>query len=196
MTIDFNKKPFIPKGWTVKSHKTGMGKREITLQSGTLFIDDSPVELFLSENQKGGKSIKSDALYKELSGKPVLNANVLDCLLAHTQLIPDSWKKDENGNTLYIPFLGTTYRYSDDSLYVRCLYWGGGRWDWGCGRWGWDCRWLDGGFGFQGPAAVLGKSSELKPQPSLDTDPLDFWFEAGHAGFSKEQADFLAKHCL
>ena len=56
--------------------------------------------------------------------KKCLNANVLDYLLAHTELIPESWKDK------YIVFRGTTYLDGSDNFYVRCLRWRDGiGWD-------------------------------------------------------------------
>jgi hypothetical protein len=78
---------------------------------------------------------------------PVMNANVLDYLLANPDLIPEEWKKDEKGNTRYIFFWGTVYRRSNGNLCVRCLYWDDSGWYW-------SLRWLViDFFGFY-PAAV------------------------------------------
>lgn len=69
---------------------------------------------------------RATSFAKELEDQPVLNANVLDFLREHPELIPDEWK----GKFTF--FWGTIYRHRDGDLYVRCLYWDGGRWDWGC----------------------------------------------------------------
>jgi hypothetical protein len=81
-------------------------------------------------------------LRKELASKLVLNANVLDYLLAHTELIPEEWKGK------YVFFWGTIYLYSGGRLYVRCLYWRGDRWNW-------DCFWLGDVFRDYNPAALF-----------------------------------------
>jgi len=117
--IDCSADPYIPGGWTVEEHQKG----------GTLEWDSAKILLFLAEKQKTGLITGHD-LRKELVDKPVLNANVLDYLLAHPELIPEDWKEGE-----YIFFWGTIYRYSDVGLCVRCLGWGGGRWYW-------DYHWL------------------------------------------------------
>lgn len=71
-------------------------------------------------------------LKKALEGKPVLSANVLDYLLGHPVLIPESWKGK------YICFWGTIYcgppitlypSEKQDTLFVRYLYWDSDRWD-------------------------------------------------------------------
>jgi hypothetical protein len=59
----------------------------------------------------------------------------------NSHLIPEEWKGK------YVFFWGTIYRGSGDNLYVRCLCWGGGRWDWGY-------DWLGGGWDDGNPAAV------------------------------------------
>jgi len=127
----------VPDGWKVEEHKKG----------GQIDFDPAQVLFHLSTGQMGDKSIKGNELRKELADEPVLNANVLDYLLAHSDLIPEEWKTDTKGNTCYIFFWGTIYRYSDGRLFVRCLYWSGG-------GWGWICYWLGRGFGDQDPAAL------------------------------------------
>ena len=133
--IDCDAPSFIPDGLKVKEHQ----------KSGKLTWDAPKVTLYLSDNQKDGKIIEGNRLRKELADKPVLNANVLDYLLANPHLIPEEWK----GKAIF--FWGTIYRRLSGDLYVRSLYWGDGGWDWRSG-------WLDGG-GWRGddPAAVFAK---------------------------------------
>jgi hypothetical protein len=118
--IDCDASPFMPDGWKVEEHQKG----------GQFKFDASQVQLFLAEGQKKGKVMEGNKLRKELAGKPVLNACVLDYLLAHPHLIPEEWKGK------YVFFWGTIYRNSDGNLYVRYLYWYGDRWYW-------DYHWLD-----------------------------------------------------
>jgi hypothetical protein len=94
-----------------------------------------------SEPQKKGKRIDGNKLRKELKGKPIYNANLLDYLLANYHLIPEEWKSK------YVFFWGTIYRDSDGDLYVRYLCWLVGRWRWGA-------AWLDDGWYGARPAAV------------------------------------------
>ena len=116
--IDLDSAPFVPEGWKeVEEHKKG----------GKLKWDSKKIQLYLSESQKGDKYVEGNKLRKELENLPTLNAKVLDFLLAHKELIPEEWKRDEKGNTRYVFFWGTIYRHSDGNLYVRCLYWSGGR---------------------------------------------------------------------
>ncbi len=135
--IDCDQGPFIPSGWKVEEHQKG----------GAFKFDASQVQFYLDSGQKKGNYIEGNKLRKQLAGKPVLNANVLDYLLKNPQLIPDDWKKDEKGNTRYIFFWGTIYRHSDGYLYVRYLYWFDGRWQW-------NDRWLGDDWLGDNPAAV------------------------------------------
>jgi len=130
--INTDAAPFIPEDWTwtVEKHLT----------NGIYKFSPDHVSLFLSDKQKKS-CIKGHKLRKELAGKPVLNANVLDYLLAHQELIPESWK----GKTIF--FWGTIYRSLLVGLSVRYLHWDGS-------KWGWDDRWLDRGFSAGRPAAV------------------------------------------
>jgi len=143
--VDCDVKPVILGGWTIEEHRKG-GRVKIERRGDDLYVDGVKIDLFLTDAQKKG-SIVGNSLRTELSGKPVLNACILDYLLAHPHLIPESWKKDENGNTRYIFFWGTIFRCSGVGIYVWYLYWLGGRWLW-------HCRWLDNGFGDQDPAAL------------------------------------------
>lgn len=130
--IDCDADPFVPSGWRVEEHRKG----------GQIKFDLAKIELYLSKNQQNGKVINGNKLRKELEDKPVLNANALDYLLKHPELIPEEWKGK------YIFFWGTIYRYSDGDLIIRYLDWSGDRWYW---SWGWfDDDWNDGS-----PAALL-----------------------------------------
>jgi len=128
--IDLDADPMVPENWSVEEH----------IKGGQLRWNPDEVNLYLCDEQKGG-SIQGKKLRKKLKDNPVLNANVLDYLLANPQLIPEEWKDKA------IFFWGTVYRSSDGSLFVRYLGWGGGGWGWGCG-------WLGNRFYDGGPAAV------------------------------------------
>ncbi|MDP3725924.1 MAG: hypothetical protein Q8R36_01870 [bacterium] len=137
--INCDADPFVPNGWSVEEHQKG-GQFEWNR-------DVQKDALWLSNSQKNGNRIEGNKLRKELRGKSVLNANVLDYLLKNPHLIPEGWKKDENSNTRYTFFWGTIYRASDGGLYVRCLHWRGGGWRW-------RCRWLGRVWHAGRPAAV------------------------------------------
>ena len=80
MKIDTTKTPYIPyDSWTVEHHDTSLGK-----------IDPTKISLWLHDKQKEGY-INGHELRKELP-KGVLNANVLDYLYEHQDLIPKEWE--------------------------------------------------------------------------------------------------------
>lgn len=130
--IDCSVDPHEPKGLSVHEHK----------RFGMLKWDPAQVTLYLSQGQRHGKRIKGTELQRELQGKLVMNANVLDSLLAHPEFIPESWK----GKAVF--FWGTIYRGLGDDLCVRCLCWSGSGWYSHHG-------WLGRGWGDLGPAALL-----------------------------------------
>lgn len=116
--IDCDADPYVPadrREYIVEEHQKG----------GQFEWDPAQVELYLSDAQKDGR-IEGNKLRKELEGKPVLNANVLDYLLKNSHLIPEEWKDK------YVFFWGTIYRSQydpdDSDLYVRFLNWVGDRW--------------------------------------------------------------------
>ena len=132
--IDCDVTPFVPSGWKVEEHQKG----------GALRWDKERQKdaLFLAIAQKSGR-IEGNKLRKELelAKEPVLNANVLDYLLANPHLIPEEWKGK------YVFFWGTIYRDSIGGLCVRCLRWNGDEWSW-------SYRWLDDVWHGNYPAAL------------------------------------------
>lgn len=112
--------------------------------------------LYRSEHQLNGKSILGHELRTEIEGRPEakLPAALLDYLVEHPLLWPESWKKDVGGNTTYIYFWGDLFRDSDGPLYVRYGYWKGGGVVSGC-------RWLVYPWNGLNPAGSL--SSSTKP---------------------------------
>ena len=120
--VDCDANPLVPDGWKVEEH----------IKGGQFEWDPSQIELYLDEGQQNGNSIVGKKLRQKLSGKKVMNACVLDFLLAHPELIPEEWK----GKAIF--FWGTVYRDSDGDLYVRYLVWSDGRWYWFYGWLGYD----------------------------------------------------------
>lgn len=118
-TIDCDAQPWCPYDWAVEEHQKG----------DQIEFDPDKIDLYLSPNQQDGKRIEGNKLRQELKNKKVMNACVLDHLLANPELIPESWK----GKLVF--FWGTIYRSSVRRLYVRFLYWDGSAWRW-------YCRWL------------------------------------------------------
>jgi len=131
LLVDLDADPFCPDGWKVVSHQKG-GKRK---------FDRNAIGLYLADGQKNGGRMVGTDLRDALAGQPVENANLLDWYLANPDQIPEEWKGK------FVVFWGTIYRLADGKLFVRCLYWSGGRWLW-------DCRWLVSDFDSDDPAAV------------------------------------------
>lgn len=129
-TIDCDAPPFVPEGWEVVEHQSG----------GQFVCNLDGIELYLADEQRQG-SIDGHELRRKLEGRLSLNANVLDYLLKHPELIPDKWRGK------YIFFWGTIYRDSDGNLYVRCL-------DWDHEEWSWRFGWLDGPWDDDYPALL------------------------------------------
>lgn len=111
-----------------------------------LFVDGREVLLHLTEGQKTG-TVQGHDLRKQLEGQIVLHPNIEDALLENVHLLPDSWKVDEQGQTVYVYFWAVGYRDSGGSLYVRGVCFRDGQWH----R---DYGWLDGHWRARDPAAV------------------------------------------
>lgn len=152
VTVNLGKMPSMPfDDASVKDHQ-GSGIAFLERRPDGLYLDGRRVVLSQSVRQLNGKTIKGHDLRDELSGMPVLNANVLDALYEHHELIPDDWKKDKQGRTRFIYFWGTIYRSGDRRLCVRYLcFWDGG--------WVRTHDWLGHIFSGQNWAAVLESQS-------------------------------------
>lgn len=134
-------------GAQVESH-IGEGWAILEKRADGLYANGRKVVLHLSRKQKWGGSLKGYELREELTGKPVLNANVLDALTDNVHLIPEDWKKDERGDARYIFFWATIYRDAAGDLCVRYLCFVGGAWH------RLFC-WLRNGWVGDNPAALL-----------------------------------------
>lgn len=134
LMINCDVKPFIPDGLKIHEHKAGFH----LLWDKEKFAD--PKYLYLSPHQLGGSDVGKN-LHKELAGKQVMNACVLDWLLANQEQMPESFK----GKAIF--FWGTIYSDSGGNLYVRFLYWSGDRW---ISR----CRWLGSSWDASNPALL------------------------------------------
>ena len=131
--INCDANPFIPNGWEVEEHqKSGQFRWNKDAQKDALW---------LAKGQQNGKVLEGNKLRKELVNKPVLNANVLDYLLANPHLVPEEWKCKA------VFFWGTIYRDSRGFLCVRYLCWSDDAWDW-------SSRWLVFDWDGHNPAAL------------------------------------------
>ena len=131
----------------VSSAKSGIVRLE--RHGDDLCLDGKKINLFLSDGQKGG-FIVGHELRKELEAKDGnVSAKVLDHTVEHPELWPESWKKDDQGRTIYIFFWDDIFRLPvRDRLYVRYGCWGGGRVVS-------HYRWLGYGWNVRSPAASL-----------------------------------------
>ncbi len=132
--IDCDANPYVPNGWKSESHR----------KHGMFNWNQKKIHLYLPANRKLGKCIEGKKLQKEVENQPIVNANVLDYLLVHPELIPESWK----GEVIF--FWATIYRDSFGRLCVRCLYWNGNSWRW-------IYHWIDDDLRSSVPAAIFAK---------------------------------------
>lgn len=126
--IDLDADPFVSEGWEVVEHVKG----------GQFEWDPAKISRYLSDEQQGDKLIDGDKLREELKSQKVVNANLLDYLLAHQELIPEEWKNV----FVFVFFWGTVYHNPAGDLLsriypnpagdfcVRYLYWDGAIWWW------------------------------------------------------------------
>ena len=128
--INCDAPPFTPPNWSVEKHQLG----------GLLEFNSTKISFYQSDGQTK-KFIEGNELRQKLNGMSVLNANVLDYLIIHPELIPESWKNKR------IYFWGTIYRDSDGDLHVRHL-------DWNGSEWGWHFKWLNNVFSLGSFAAI------------------------------------------
>ncbi len=141
--VDFDAPPDVPDGMTLEKDQLPnlvRGVREVNLLTDVRF--------HLDPGQQGGRTIRGFDLGARLARLPALyGAQLFDALWANREVIPETWKLDEQGRIRYI-FFWTKFRDSFGRLYVRCLYFGDGSWS---RRY---C-WLDSRWDVQDPAAVL-----------------------------------------
>lgn len=110
--INGDNKPFAPSGWFIEKHQMS-GQMKLDRCDDDLCIDGKKINLYLSTCQQKTGFVEYNNLCKKLEGKIILNANVLDHILARSEQIPNWWKKDAEGNGRIIFFLGTTYYQLD-----------------------------------------------------------------------------------
>jgi hypothetical protein len=133
-------------GASLEVHR-GEGIVKLERRSDDLYLDGKKLNLFVSKKQKGG--IVGHELRKELEKRGGnVSTKVLDHLVDHPDLWPESWKKDKDGNTVYVFFWDDIFRDPKGHLCVRYGYWREGRVVSSCG-------WLDRGWSGRSPAASL-----------------------------------------
>ncbi|QQR82121.1 hypothetical protein IPJ70_02425 [Candidatus Campbellbacteria bacterium] len=120
-TIDFSVPCMLPSDdlglERMSPPKSGVVK--LKRQGDMLYLDGKPLSL-LTIDADGGHHRK---VVDESGGN--VGAKVLDYLIKRSELWPESWKKDTNGNAIRVFFLGDTFHRSHiaNFLYVRYGYW-------------------------------------------------------------------------
>jgi len=111
----------------VSSAKSGIVKLE--RRGDDLYLDGKKIELFRSSGQEVDRYTVGHELRKEIEARGGnLSAKILDYLEEHPELWPESWKKDVDGNTIYVYFWDDIFcRPASDRLFVRCGFWREGR---------------------------------------------------------------------
>jgi hypothetical protein len=138
-SIDCDAPASVPyKTWSIREQDQLSGRAR-----GIFVWDLVQVSLYATSKQKGGIA-NGHELLRSLKDKKVFGVQVLDFLLIHQELIPDTWKGQE------IYFWGTIYYNSCGvgTLDVRCLRWAKDHWESGF-------NWIDSVWGKEEPALLL-----------------------------------------
>lgn len=149
MKADLNADPTLPFAGAMfdgtkgsKHARQGEVEFEYRPDEDELYVNGRKLVQFLSDKQIGGKVVRGYDLQAEAEANNPTNATLADFLYEHQEFIPKKF-----WNRAWF-FWATIFSDSGGNLYVRYLYWDGGRWD----R---VCRWLDVGFGEHSPSASL-----------------------------------------
>lgn len=134
---------FVGRDWKEIAEETDMGAEALTE------LDLSKVR-FVTTIMEGETTVNGEERLKRLkaSGQVRLGGKAFMACWNNRRLLPESWKKDESGNTRYITFDGLTLQNPSGYRYVLCLYWDGSEWHW-------DYHWLDNDFSTHGRSAVI-----------------------------------------
>ncbi len=128
----------------------GRGWVKVERVGDDLFVSGRKVIHHLEPEQKTG-FLQGHRLRDRLQNRDTMDPRVLDALVEfeNGRLIPESWKVDSEGRTLYHYFWEAGFSARDGRLCVRCL-------DWRDGQWRRDYDWLDAGvWDVRGPALLL-----------------------------------------
>ncbi len=145
--VNLGAPPKLPFDGAEVKENAGGGWVRVERRKTGLFVDGKKIILHLDEGQKDDKVMVGTKLAEALTGKSVEHPNVLDALMEHPHLIPDEFKQDGQGRTIYIFFWAVKFRGRGGNLCVRYLYWN-------LGAWRAYCSWLGSYWGDWGTAAV------------------------------------------
>jgi len=109
--------------------KSGVVKLE--RRGNDLHLDGKKINLFISERHKTvasrgtqqGHDLKDELWIR--GGN--IGASVLDHLVEYPELWPESWKRNGDGNIMFVCFFDDLFRHPSCGLAVRCGYWYEGR---------------------------------------------------------------------
>ncbi len=95
-------------------------------------------------------SVKGEEKLKRLkaTGCICLDGKAFKACWGNRHLLPESWKKDENGKIRYIFFDGIVLQGPCGFRCVLCLYFKDGKWQW-------NYNWLENDWNANNPSAVL-----------------------------------------
>ncbi|MCC7160648.1 hypothetical protein IT399_02935 [Candidatus Nomurabacteria bacterium] len=118
--------PFV--GARVESHR-GSISFKLEKRGDVLYLDGKSLSLFLSKKQQKGRMVVGHELRQELEPRGNnVNASVLDYLVDHPEVWPESWKKDAYVNPIFAFFWDDIFRDPvNDNLFVRYGFWGAGK---------------------------------------------------------------------
>src|SRR3989344_3749049 len=83
-------------GTNIVSHTSGKAVLEKGKIDGHLFIDGRKLALFATKRMVGTKEVRDYELREELTGKQVLDPNVMRAIVENKHLIPEDWEKKED----------------------------------------------------------------------------------------------------
>lgn len=148
---DFNPEDFFGKGWKVLAEETD--ERGEALKE----LDFSRI-WFKTMLCNGETSIKGeDKLRRSKEANHIrLGGKALKACWDNRHMLPESWKRDENGIIRYIFFDGIVLLDPRGRRCVPYLYFGDGRWYW-------DAHWLGSVFDASYPSAVLESIQDFVP---------------------------------
>lgn len=134
--IDLDADPFIPVPILSDCFPKDHPARRISVAKhrriGRLAWDPKKIWLYRAPNQTDSNPIYGHYLWdRDLVYRHVLNANLLDYLFNHQDLIPEDWKPYK------VCFWGTQYKNECDppsNLLILYLFWDFDKWQCGCRR--------------------------------------------------------------
>lgn len=108
--LSLEKEKMVSLGWKVVEHQ----------KNGILSWNPEKISLFVSDEQQEDDGFVSAPKLQKIFAErelKLLNSKVLDFLLRHKELIPESWKEE------VVVFWGTIYEGPNKKLLVRTLEW-------------------------------------------------------------------------